>query len=78
MIHANQMQESFNSRLKAEGDETSTNLYISNLPKNMTESVCSPILLSLYRANVFTRNLVQSSWITLSAPAESFVIPKLT
>src|SRR5690349_12211900 len=25
-------QESFNSRLKAEGDESSTNLYISNLP----------------------------------------------
>ena len=32
-------QESFNSRLKAEGDEQSTNLYVSNLPKNMTESV---------------------------------------
>ncbi|PBP17405.1 RNA binding protein MSSP-2 [Diplocarpon rosae] len=30
-------QESFNSRLKAEGDEESTNLYVSNLPKNMTE-----------------------------------------
>jgi hypothetical protein len=34
------LQESFNSRLKAEGDEQSTNLYVSNLPKNMTESVC--------------------------------------
>ena len=32
-------QESFNSRLKAEGDDNSTNLYVSNLPKNMTESV---------------------------------------
>ncbi|RYO94633.1 hypothetical protein DL766_009783 [Monosporascus sp. MC13-8B] len=31
------LQESFNSRLKAEGDEESTNLYISNLPKSMTE-----------------------------------------
>ncbi|CAL3962880.1 unnamed protein product [Diplocarpon coronariae] len=30
-------RESFNSRLKAEGDEESTNLYVSNLPKNMTE-----------------------------------------
>ncbi|SPN99622.1 related to single-stranded DNA-binding protein MSSP-1 [Cephalotrichum gorgonifer] len=29
--------ESFNSRLKAEGDESSTNLYISNLPKYMNE-----------------------------------------
>ncbi|KAF3350341.1 RNA recognition domain-containing protein [Verticillium dahliae] len=30
-------RESFNSRLKAEGDEGSTNLYISNLPKSLTE-----------------------------------------
>jgi len=30
-------RESFNSRLKAQGDGGSTNLYISNLPKNMTE-----------------------------------------
>ncbi|KAI1034120.1 hypothetical protein LB505_003194 [Fusarium chuoi] len=29
--------ESFNSRLKAEGDDDSTNLYISNLPKSLTE-----------------------------------------
>jgi hypothetical protein len=33
------VQESFNSRLKAEGDELSTNLYISNLPKSLTEVV---------------------------------------
>ncbi|RDA87393.1 hypothetical protein CP532_7027 [Ophiocordyceps camponoti-leonardi (nom. inval.)] len=32
-------RESFNSRLKAEGDEGSTNLYISNLPKSLTEVV---------------------------------------
>ncbi|KAF6524183.1 hypothetical protein HZS61_012682 [Fusarium oxysporum f. sp. conglutinans] len=31
------VQESFNSRLKAEGDDDSTNLYISNLPKSLTE-----------------------------------------
>ncbi|KAI1639802.1 hypothetical protein F4809DRAFT_648338 [Biscogniauxia mediterranea] len=30
-------RESFNSRLKAEGDDESTNLYISNLPKSLTE-----------------------------------------
>ncbi|KAK2596757.1 hypothetical protein QQS21_006152 [Conoideocrella luteorostrata] len=30
-------RESFNSRLKAEGDQGSTNLYISNLPKTLTE-----------------------------------------
>lgn len=34
-------KESFNSRLKAEGDESSTNLYISNLPKSITETVSS-------------------------------------
>lgn len=32
-------QESFNSRLKAEGDDDSTNLYISNLPRHFSESV---------------------------------------
>ena len=32
-------QESFNSRLKAEGDDESTNLYISNLPKSLNEVV---------------------------------------
>ncbi|KAI4602923.1 hypothetical protein KJ359_008143 [Pestalotiopsis sp. 9143b] len=31
-------QESFNSRLKAEGDENNTNLYFSNLPKSISES----------------------------------------
>ncbi|TVY80363.1 Sporulation-specific protein [Lachnellula suecica] len=36
-------RESFNSRLKAEGDEQSTNLYVSNLPKNMTESELATI-----------------------------------
>lgn len=38
-------RESFNSRLKAEGDETSTNLYVSNLPKNMTESELGAIFM---------------------------------
>lgn len=36
-------RESFNARLKAEGDEGSTNLYISNLPKSVTEAVSSPL-----------------------------------
>ncbi|KAM7218593.1 hypothetical protein V8F06_006057 [Rhypophila decipiens] len=36
-------RESFNARLKAEGDETSTNLYLSNLPKRMTESELNTI-----------------------------------
>ena len=79
MICADGMQESFNSRLKAEGDESSTNLYISNLPKTMTESVALPQpLFARIKANTATRNSVLSLWITLSAPAESFVIPKLT
>ncbi|KAI1002324.1 hypothetical protein K3495_g5874 [Podosphaera aphanis] len=38
-------RESFNSRLKAEGDEGSTNLYVSNLPKNMTEAELGAIFM---------------------------------
>ncbi|PHH80783.1 hypothetical protein CDD82_1511 [Ophiocordyceps australis] len=38
-------RESFNSRLKAEGDECSTNLYISNLPKSLTEVELATIFL---------------------------------
>ena len=36
---ADVMQESFNARLKAEGDDSSTNLYLSNLPKYLNEQV---------------------------------------
>ena len=36
---ANQQKESFNARLKAEGDDNSTNLYISNLPRELDENV---------------------------------------
>lgn len=48
-VFAYTYQESFNSRLKAEGDEASTNLYISNLPKTLTEVVSCfiPALVSL-------------------------------
>lgn len=38
-------RESFNSRLKAEGDESSTNLYISNLPKTVTENELATIFI---------------------------------
>ncbi|RDW69542.1 hypothetical protein BP6252_08562 [Coleophoma cylindrospora] len=38
-------RESFNSRLKAEGDDNSTNLYVSNLPKDMTESELGAIFM---------------------------------
>ncbi|KJZ77919.1 hypothetical protein HIM_02556 [Hirsutella minnesotensis 3608] len=38
-------RESFNSRLKAEGDDCSTNLYISNLPKSLTEVELATIFL---------------------------------
>ncbi|KAI6376756.1 hypothetical protein MCOR25_002719 [Pyricularia grisea] len=37
-------RESFNARLKAEGDDNSTNLYISNLPKDITE----PLLIHIF------------------------------
>ncbi|PSS02315.1 hypothetical protein BD289DRAFT_458175 [Coniella lustricola] len=36
-------RESFNARLKSEGDDGSTNLYISNLPKNITEAQLTAI-----------------------------------
>ncbi|KAI5868465.1 hypothetical protein GGS23DRAFT_602243 [Durotheca rogersii] len=36
-------RESFNSRLRAEGDESSTNLYLSNLPKSYTEAEIATI-----------------------------------
>ena len=38
-LGADVMQESFNARLKAEGDDNSTNLYLSNLPKYLNEQV---------------------------------------
>ncbi|KAK0715736.1 hypothetical protein B0H67DRAFT_248830 [Lasiosphaeris hirsuta] len=36
-------RESFNARLKAEGDEGSTNLYLSNLPKSLNEAELNAI-----------------------------------
>ena len=47
IICANSVKESFNSRLKAEGDDGSTNLYISNLPKTLTEVVSRETVSSL-------------------------------
>ncbi|EGR51986.1 uncharacterized protein TRIREDRAFT_56003 [Trichoderma reesei QM6a] len=41
-------RESFNSRLKAEGDEGSTNLYISNLPKSLNEMELATIFLGYH------------------------------
>jgi hypothetical protein len=38
-------RESFNARLKAEGDDSSTNLYLSNLPKNINEAELNAIFL---------------------------------
>jgi len=67
-------QESFNSRLKAEGDVTSTNLYVSNLPRDMTEAVSdSPYKIILSYAENCNRNLALSSWTTLSVLVEFFV-----
>jgi dihydrodipicolinate synthase/N-acetylneuraminate lyase len=36
-------QESFYSKLKKFADECNTNLYVSNIPKNMNEHVCCPL-----------------------------------
>lgn len=38
-------RESFNSRLKAKGDQSSTNLYVSNLPKEMNEAELAAIFM---------------------------------
>ncbi|KAI1423291.1 hypothetical protein F5Y12DRAFT_786128 [Xylaria sp. FL1777] len=38
-------RESFNSRLKAEGDDESTNLYISNLPRHFSEAELGTVFL---------------------------------
>lgn len=38
-------RESFNSRLKAKGDQSSTNLYVSNLPKDMNEAELAAIFM---------------------------------
>jgi hypothetical protein len=38
-------RESFNSRLKAKGDSSSTNLYVSNLPKDMNEMELAAIFM---------------------------------
>jgi hypothetical protein len=35
-------QESFNARLKTLADPNSTNIYVSNLPRSMTEKVRQP------------------------------------
>jgi hypothetical protein len=70
-------QESFNSRLKAEGDENSTNLYVSNLPRDMTEAVSdSPCKLTSLHAENCNRNLALSSWTTLSVLVEFSVTLK--
>ncbi|RDL31945.1 RNA-binding, RBD [Venustampulla echinocandica] len=51
-------RESFNSRLKAEGDENSTNLYVSNLPMNMTESELGAIFMDY---NVVSSRILRDS-----------------
>ncbi|CAJ2508702.1 Uu.00g137280.m01.CDS01 [Anthostomella pinea] len=43
--HASMTQESFNSRLKAKGNDYSTNLYIFNLPKSLTEAELGVVFL---------------------------------
>ncbi|KAH8205535.1 hypothetical protein TruAng_000241 [Truncatella angustata] len=55
-------QESFNSRLKAEGDESSTNLYISNLPKSVSETDLATVLCNytILSAKILRDNLGNS------------------
>lgn len=59
--------------MKAEGDEQSTNLYVSNLPKDMTETVSSILSLDVLRlTDGQNRSWVLFSWIIQSVLAESF------
>ncbi|KAK1759391.1 hypothetical protein QBC47DRAFT_292123 [Echria macrotheca] len=51
-------RESFNARLKAEGDETSTNLYLSNLPKNLNEAELNAIFMNY---NVVSSKILRDS-----------------
>ncbi|KAK5660216.1 hypothetical protein OQA88_12750 [Cercophora sp. LCS_1] len=51
-------RESFNARLKAEGDECSTNLYLSNLPKNLNEAELNAIFINY---NVVSSKILRDS-----------------
>ena len=67
------VQESFNARLKAEGDEGSTNLYLSNLPKRLTETVSHFPALLVAPLLTLGRSSTKSSSITMLSPARSYV-----
>ncbi|KFY33673.1 hypothetical protein V494_07416 [Pseudogymnoascus sp. VKM F-4513 (FW-928)] len=51
-------RESFNSRLKAKGDHSSTNLYVSNLPKTMNEMELAAIFMDY---NVVSSRILHDS-----------------
>ncbi|OBT60054.1 hypothetical protein VE03_10321 [Pseudogymnoascus sp. 23342-1-I1] len=51
-------KESFNSRLKAKGDHSSTNLYVSNLPKSMNEMELAAIFINY---NVVSSRILHDS-----------------
>ncbi|OBT60123.1 hypothetical protein VE03_10160 [Pseudogymnoascus sp. 23342-1-I1] len=51
-------KESFNSRLKAKGDHSSTNLYVSNLPKSMNEMELAAIFMNY---NVVSSRILHDS-----------------
>ena len=72
---ADPFQESFYSKLKKFSDECNTNLYVSNIPKNFNEHVCTvyPSLRSL--ANNLRRSLLRSSSHTKSAQAAYSATP---
>lgn len=73
IFKANSAQESFNSRLKAEGDDQSTNLYISNLPKTLTEVVRYGLTSKIAQLLMCIRNLALFSSVILFYPAKSSV-----
>jgi hypothetical protein len=69
MSVTNSFQESFYSKLKKFSDECNTNLYVSNIPKNMNEHVCCRLTTAL---TAFSNSHL-SSHLTKSVPAGSFV-----
>lgn len=67
-------QESFNSRLKAEGDEGSTNLYISNLPKSVSETELNTIFVdyTILSAKILRDSLGNSRGVGFARYASLF------
>ena len=63
------MQESFYSKLKKFADESNTNLYVSNIPKNMNEHVCCHRVRFVFTPITISRNSPPYLHLTRSVQA---------